>query len=123
MPPTRWPAAHHFQGRLRPFFQSDFPLAGAQNFEPLTVERDGLVIFAFWKGEATEFGDSFWRGGRRHHGGSGVCHHILVGLDGAEKIAKNWVSATLFIQRDLSQNFFCEISLGRLNPQLSGRNC
>ena len=80
-----------FQGRLRPFFQSDFPLAGAQNFEPLTVERDGLVTFAFLKGVAFELSDSFWRGGRRHHGGSGVCHHNLVGLDGAKLWAKNWI--------------------------------
>ena len=27
-----------------------------------------------------------------------------------EVMGENWISETLFIQRDLSQNFFCEIS-------------
>ena len=59
-----------FQDRLRPFCQSDFPLGEAQNFESLTVERDGLVTFALLKGVAFELSDSFWRGGKGHHGGS-----------------------------------------------------
>ena len=55
-----------FQGRLRPFCRSDFPLAGAQNFEPLTVECHGFATLAFLKGVAFELSDSFWRGGRGH---------------------------------------------------------
>ena len=78
------------------------------------------MTLAFLKGVAFELSDSFWRGGRRHHGGSGVCHHNLVGLDLGGENREKLDLPTLLIQRDLSQNFFCEISnfwLSRLGNQ------
>ena len=95
---------------MRPFFQSDFHLAGAQNFEPLTVETHGFATFAFLKGEANEFGDSFWRGGRRHPKDSEIRDHMVVGLDLGGGNREKLDFPTLLIQRDLNQNFFCRIS-------------
>ena len=85
---------------MRPFCQSDFPIAGAQNFEPLTVETHGFATLAFFDHPATEFDDSFWRGGRRHPKDSEIRDHMVVHPDrGGENREKLDFSNSLYPTR------------------------